>query len=141
MYKLTVHTGGKDETFTFLTLADRDSFIKQMKRDGYDTGPQIADDKWEDYRDRRNTMLANGGICMDLYKEDGVSKLKLSYSEEAYETMAAHAMEQGITVDELIDRDMEECFPGNAPKLDPPPLSRQQRRQRERRARKKARCR
>lgn len=139
LYKLTVHMGGEDETFTFPTLADRDAFIKQFKRDGYDTGPQIADDKWEDYQQRRETTLGNGSVVIDSYKEDGVSKLKFSYSEEAYQTMLAHAKEQSISVDELVQQDMQEYFPGSAPTRDTPPLSRQQRRQVERRARKKAR--
>ncbi len=136
MYKLTLHIGGKDETFTFPTLAARDTFIKQLKRDGHDIGPQIADDKWQDYQERRETTLANGGVVIDTYKEDGVTKMKFSYSEEAYQTMLAHAREKDITVDALIEQDMKEYFPGNTPTLDTTPLTRQQRRQKERRARK-----
>ncbi len=136
-YLLTVHVNGEEETFTFPTLESRDAFVKEMQQqEDVNISPMIADDQWGDYQKRRNKMLDDGGVFVDLYEEDGVSKAKFSYSEEAYEKIEKDATEQGVSVDELMAQDLKKYTDDATVLSEKVLMSRQQRRLLERRAKK-----
>lgn len=129
-YLLTVHVDGEEETYRFSTLVARDAFIESLKEQG-DTGPLIPDDKFEDYQARRETTLSGGGVCIDVFD----STMKFSMSEEAYRKIVADAQAAGLDPQTYLQQNLDRFV---AAEMDSG-LTRQQRRQRERQAAKKAR--
>lgn len=85
----------------------------------------------EERQARFAKVMEEGGVYFDMHPDTG--KMKMSFSQEAYDKIAADAAAAGVSFDEFVQMQWAETIAKYKSGM-----TRQQRRQMERRAKKKA---